>query len=89
MLIDENAPLPQPDAAPQRGRGGATWLLWLSVLVVAYPLSLGPAVKLYEAVPATRLAIATFYSPLKDLMYRIPPLQKAMEWYMKVVWKFP
>jgi len=85
--MDENGSLPQPDAAPMRGGGVATWLLWLSVVLVAYPLSIGPAARLHQSVPAARPAIETFYRPLTLLMRRIPPLDVAIQWYVTVVWK--
>jgi len=88
--MDEHASLPQPDAPPERGGSGAISLLWLSfLLLVAYPLSIGPAARLHRSTPAARPAIETFYKPLELLIRSSPPIEKAFEWYVTVVWRVP
>lgn len=83
--MEENASLPQPDAAT--GRSVWTWILWLSVLAVAYPLSIGPAAKIHKRFPASRPAIEAFYKPLTLLIDRSAALRAITQWYVAEVWR--
>jgi hypothetical protein len=83
--MDENASLAQSDTAP--GRGGTLWILWLSLLVFAYPLSIGPAAKLHKRFPASRPAIEAFYRPLTSLIDRNKALRAVAQWYVADVWR--
>ncbi len=61
------------EAQPARYTPGP--LVWLAFFVlVIYPLSFGPAVHLYHAVPPLRKPIETFYAPLILLTENCPPV---------------
>jgi len=71
----------------QRGRGhGWGIALVLLGMLVAYPLSLGPAVKLVEKgfIPSD---VFYFYEPLSILASRCPPASRFFGWYLRDVWR--
>lgn len=60
-------------------------LLWLSVLVfIVYPLSFGPAALLYEKHPSMQAILLGFYTPLVLLSLNCPPLEKFIDWYVRI-----
>jgi hypothetical protein len=83
--MDENASLPQPEAAS--GRGALSWFLWLLLLVVVYSLSIGPTAKVHKSYPAARPAIEAFYTPLTILIDRSAALRAVAQWYVADVWR--
>jgi len=78
---------PQPPNGPQRGSHCAWVLQLLFLLLVAYPLSLGPAVKLLKSYPAIRPLVEAAYAPLVFLADRWSLLYDFLSWYIKTVWK--
>jgi hypothetical protein len=77
---------PHPENGPNRS-GGHVWLLWGTVLLlVAYPLSIGSAVKLHRACPPAQPAIEAVYLPITFLMQRRQPLRAATLWYISAIW---
>jgi len=77
-----------PGESAQRACSGR--ILWaLCILLLAYPLSAGPAVWLEIKVPATQPTVEALYKPLSTLCERCPPLQQAMFFYLAVVWRIP
>ncbi len=80
---------PKSDApqSPQEGhRAGTLWLVILIVLLVVYPLSLGPAAKIHKRYPATRRAIETLYWPIASLARHSDTVSRFYEWYLTKVW---
>ena len=73
-----------------RGHGSATLLVVFGILI-AYPLSAGPAIKLAwisgaRPGPPPRV-VAVLYAPL-DLLYQNSPMVKRFyDWYLQDVWK--
>lgn len=87
--VTAQAKAPEPETEPARG-GPSALLTWgLLVFLVAYPLSFGLAVRVHRSCPEARPAIEAAYRPLTFLAERFPPLRRATEWYLKVVWRCP
>ena len=57
------------------------------LLLVVYPLTLGPALKLAELrmIPFQVLAI---YEPLTPLCDHCPPVRRFFDWYVQDVWRW-
>ena len=73
-------------------RASFGWVLWVCfVLLVVYPLSVGPAVRLYEATSnaALRNSIEAFYTPLVVLCDACDPVEDFFIWYVEAVWGIP
>jgi len=84
----------EDDIAAERGRGrghGSGILLLVFGILIAYPLSAGPAIKLAwisgaRPGPPPRV-VAVLYAPL-DLLYQNSPMVKRFyDWYFHDVWK--
>jgi hypothetical protein len=89
-MDDKSEPrdVPEPQRDQTRG-GGPSWLLWIVLLLlVVYPLSLGPAAKLHLAHPAARPAIEGVYKPLTTLIDFNPHVRDFFVWYVEKVWKY-
>ena len=72
----------------QRKRQGWLWVfVAIPVLVVAYPLSIGPAIWLadrgYLSEPLIRM-LARFYWPLVNLSEQYPPFERVFTAYMEM-----
>jgi hypothetical protein len=72
------------DEARRGGFGTFTWLLVL--LLVLYPLSTGPALKLAEHDVISLDALEYVYAPLGWLAQHSPPVQAFFDWYLGDVW---
>ncbi len=72
-------------------RGGSTlWLIMaVFLLLVIYPLSIGPAAIIHQKHPAARPAIEVVYKPVTALVDHSPRAQTLLLWYMQKVWRFP
>jgi hypothetical protein len=63
------------------------WLAWiwratpLALLVIGYPLSIGPGMLLAEKCGGLPLAIAV-YSPILATLHRWPPVGRVVIWYL-------
>jgi hypothetical protein len=67
---------------------GWTWALWiLFVLLVGYPLSVGPAAKLYFKNLLPHRPVEVFYAPLEAVAKNVPGANRFFEWYIDDVWK--
>jgi hypothetical protein len=80
---------PEPSSANRASFG---WVLWVCfVLLVVYPLSIGPAARLYEATsnPTLRNSIYGVYTPIILLCDACDPVEEFFEWYLEVVWDVP
>ena len=70
-----------------RSRGGSGMLAVIAavMLLVAYPLSIGPAIVVHRNVSSrpAKQAIETMYVPLESLHNHAPrPMQNLLEWYI-------
>jgi len=74
-----------PVSAP-RGVGGSLFL-WLSLLLVAYVLSIGPAAKLVDEQIISESAVEPLYAPLILLIENSEPVSDATLWYLTKVWR--
>jgi hypothetical protein len=74
--------------AERSGRRGFPWLTAALLVFVAYPLSTGPAIKLWEKglIPLQPLEI--MYKPLELMSNSCPPIQHFFEWYICKVWRW-
>jgi len=70
-----------------RSRGVFRIFLVFAFLLVAYPLSVGPVVKLSEKGLISRKAVIILYAPLDMLRSRSPAIKRFLEWYVEDVWK--
>jgi hypothetical protein len=64
------------------------WVAWACFIVfILYPLSIGPAARLYEKGIA-RSEIEALYTPLGTLAEHSDVAQEILEWYLLDVWHF-
>jgi hypothetical protein len=62
-------------------------LVVFGVLLLLYPLSTGPAVKLSEKGVISKKAVVFCYTPLDFLRRRSHVVKRFFEWYLEDVWK--
>ena len=75
------------DREPEgRSHGGLRLFVVLGVLLISYPLSVGPMYKLREKGLAPSSA-TVFYAPLRMLCDRSDVAKGFIEWYLDDVWK--
>jgi hypothetical protein len=80
----EEAPT-KPGFGQSANSGAALWLLCAFILVlVIYPLSIGPAVILHQTHPAWRPAIELAYKPIVTLMERNPSIRALFTRYVEI-----
>jgi hypothetical protein len=76
---------------PESGRSRShdwTLILWAFVLLfVVYPLSVGPAAKLYFMKVIPGRPVEAFYAPLGFAVNRSPGLERFFAWYLDDLWK--
>ena len=73
-------------------RSGIVWVLWIGfTLLVVYPLSTGPLVRLWAATGSASLrqSIEAFYTPLILLCDHFEPAEDFFEWYISDLWGVP
>ena len=58
----------------------AIWAKWTFILALAYILSLGPAARIYQDVPASRSVIQAVYSPLETI-FQLEPAKRVLKRY--------
>jgi hypothetical protein len=84
---------PASDAAPvepEPRRAGAGLALWLTLLLlVAYPLSVGPAVWLAERNVVPKKAVEVVYAPLEALAEHSQFAGRFLDWYVGLFWSPP
>ncbi len=85
---------PQPTAGdisdePKKRRSWRTWICWSLALLALYVLSIGPMSGFFGITsdPWPRLAYDWFYTPLWWVCDRVPPVGRAVEWYMDLWWR--
>jgi hypothetical protein len=61
----------------------------LLVVLLVYPLSIGPAAHLAKKFPATEGALEVAYLPVVALAHQVPLLERALRWYIVDVWRYP
>jgi hypothetical protein len=77
----EVAQTESPDPQTTREASGSFWFLWSFVLLLlAYPLSLGPVAKLYKGRRPPSAVIA-FYEPI-DVVYKTSTGRNIVDWYL-------
>ncbi len=63
-------------------------LLWIAFLVlVVYPLSVGPVALIVTKHPNVERAIGPAYAPLALLYRKCKPVQNFYDWYLEKVWR--
>jgi hypothetical protein len=78
---------PEPGTDSAHG-GSSLWFVWaFFLLVVIYPLSIGPAAKIHRKHPAARPAIETAYKPVTTLMEHSTHVRDFFVWYAEKIWK--
>jgi hypothetical protein len=75
-----------PESSSRHGMPFAGWLAIL--LLVLYPLSTGPAVKLAEHDIVSMDILEYVYAPLIWLAENCPPVADFFEWYLVDVWNW-
>ena len=73
-----------PDSSRRAGMPIAVWLTIFLLLI--YPLSTGPAVKLAEHEVVSMDALEYVYAPLIWLAEHCDPVADFFEWYLSDVW---
>jgi len=77
----------KPPGNLARRTSWALWLSWLGfVIFIVYPLSVGPAIWLYEQ-GALRDEIEVVYTPLVCLYTHSELAQAFFDWYLQDVWQ--
>jgi hypothetical protein len=66
-----------------------SWFWVLVGLLVAYPLSVGPAAWVLFRVPWLERAFGIVYAPIGYLCNEFPAVGRAVDWYLVDVWKLP
>lgn len=61
--------------------------LWVGAFLLFYPLSAGPAIRLWDAHILTKQALWV-YAPLGVICQHCGPAEKLMSWYVEDVWQF-
>jgi|OpeIllAssembly_1097287.scaffolds.fasta_scaffold1520151_1 hypothetical protein len=85
----ERPDVPEPPAH-RNPSGRFTTFLWVFfLLVVVYPLSIGPVAWLHLKVPTSRPAIEAFYTPITLLVDHSEQFAGFMRWYILKVWRIP
>jgi hypothetical protein len=80
----ETGPAEAQTSDSTHDKPGSFWIIWIIIsLLLAYPLSIGPAAKFYgwrgRGAPA---AVRTFYAPLAQAYNRNHKVKKAIDWYV-------
>jgi hypothetical protein len=68
-------------------RSNASLLGWFLGFLLFYVASIGPAARLYYAVPRTQPVLEIIYEPTVALCGPYAPLGRALDWYIRDVWK--
>jgi hypothetical protein len=74
-------------SAPRQPHSITPWVWALVLIFLAYPLSIGPAAKLWGAVPPGM--VVAFYRPISWLCEKSPAVTKVVDWYLDKVWHLP
>ena len=78
-----SAPEPDSSASSSKSSGSAFTLTVLALLVLIYPLSVGPVAKYYTTGNAVLPDwVPTFYAPLEALAKKSPQVEHFFEWYV-------
>jgi hypothetical protein len=76
-------PHPKKKSHPEQN-----WLLGTFLVIVLYILSIGPATLLYSRRAISLKAYAITYRPLVALARKVPPVERAIDWYVGLWGKF-
>ncbi len=76
----------QVDERPHNFYTPGLWSWIAFFILVLYPLSIGPAVHLHNAVPPLRKPIETFYTPLVYAARHSRAIDSFFRWYIQRVW---
>jgi hypothetical protein len=74
---------------PKKRRGAWIWWALAAVLLMAYPLSTGPAIRIADAADDHVASLRTFnvvYAPIGWLRRHSKPARTVIDWYM-VFWR--
>jgi hypothetical protein len=93
-MDDPSAPEPvipvKPDASEEpssRGSGGFFVWVFLLVLLILYPLSVGPVVRLAFRIPKLETAVQIVYAPIGFICEHCIPVDKFFDWYLFDLWR--
>jgi hypothetical protein len=76
---------PAPGTGRRSGRRRVLWVLGL--VLVVYPLSIGPMAKLSMVTGTGSKVVEIVYAPLIVAAKVFPPLARFVDWYLDEVWK--
>jgi hypothetical protein len=78
----------EPESRNESGSPAVSsrFLLWLALCLIAYPLSIGPVVKLCRGKTPPK-PVQMFYIPLVVLSDRSPTFDRFLKWYVHDVWR--
>jgi hypothetical protein len=63
-------------------KAGSFWIVWTVILLLlGYPLSVGPIAKHYDHKKPPG-AVLAFYAPLESLYHKSPTAHKVIDWYL-------
>jgi hypothetical protein len=70
-------------------RSRRPWIWWVVALLALYVLSIGPMTGFFGGTfdPWPKMAYDAFYTPLWWVCERVPPLGRAVEWYIDLCWR--
>jgi hypothetical protein len=77
------------ESGPRPKRRRRRLLIFLAILIIAYPLSIGPVVRLEFAHYLPNHTSDYLYAPLAPLVGESGPLHELLLWYIYVVWRTP
>jgi hypothetical protein len=77
-----------PATEPKIRPGRQSWLIWALVFVVIiYPLSVGPTMKLCVMGYCSPGLVSAVYSPLRKVLNHSPSLRGFFDWYIDDLWR--
>ncbi len=80
-----DAPVQPPEPA---GGSGYSLLAWIGfILLVAYPLSIGPAALIHQKSPPLRPFIEGAYKPITVLADKSNVVRNCLTWYIRAIWR--
>jgi len=90
-MTDHVAEVTQSESHDSNGvqdKPGSLWIIWLIVvLLIGYPLSVGPVAKYYRH-RKTPQSVIVFYTPLEVLYHKSQTVHSVFDWYLRM-WGMP
>ena len=88
-MDESSTKLKRPEQQVHPDRGGSTlWFVWaFLLLLVIYPLSIGPAAWAIVKIPASAPPLRVLYRPIAYFTNHFPRCETGLRWYLNKVWK--